>query len=83
MRLFGSHLSSHGSALSTYFRMLRPRSVPLDFREILKRVNTPFMFCLKVPGSASLAEGIYKSTELALLVCSRTVFGPAFASLAF
>ncbi|XP_072945633.1 head-specific guanylate cyclase [Epargyreus clarus] len=58
MRLFGKNLSSHGSALGTYFRLLRPRGVPLDFREILKRVNTPFMFCLKIPGSASLAEGL-------------------------
>ncbi|XP_049878664.1 head-specific guanylate cyclase [Pectinophora gossypiella] len=58
MRLFGTHLASHGSSLNTYFRLLRPRGVPLDFREILKRVNTPFMFCLKIPGSASLAEGL-------------------------
>ncbi|VVD02333.1 unnamed protein product [Leptidea sinapis] len=58
MRLFGSHLSTHGSSLGTYFRMLRPRGIPLDFREILKRVNTPFMFCLKIPGSSSLAEGL-------------------------
>ncbi|KAJ0172712.1 hypothetical protein K1T71_011851 [Dendrolimus kikuchii] len=57
MRLFGTHLGSHGSCLGTYFRLLRPRGVPLDFREILKRVNTPFMFCLKIPGS-SLAEGL-------------------------
>ncbi|XP_063832001.1 head-specific guanylate cyclase [Ostrinia nubilalis] len=57
MRLFGTHLASHGSSLGTYFRLLRPRGVPLDFREILKRVNTPFMFSLKIPGS-SLAEGL-------------------------
>ncbi|XP_038219009.1 head-specific guanylate cyclase [Zerene cesonia] len=75
MRLFGSHLSSHGSALSTYFRMLRPRSVPLDFREILKRVNTPFMFCLKVPGSGSLAEG--------LEIKGQMVFCPESDSLLF
>lgn len=56
MRLVGAHLASHGSSLGTYFRLLRPRGVSLDFREILKRVNTPFMFCLKVPGSASPAE---------------------------
>jgi hypothetical protein len=56
MRLFGTYLPSHGSSLGTYFRLLRPRGVPLDFREIVKRVNTPFMFCLKAPGSASLAE---------------------------
>lgn len=56
MRLFGTYLASHGSSLGTYFRLLRPRGVTLDFREILKRVNTPFMFCLKVPGSASPAE---------------------------
>ncbi|XP_012551167.2 soluble guanylyl cyclae alpha-1 subunit isoform X1 [Bombyx mori] len=58
MRLFGMHLASHGSSLNTFFRLLRPRGVPLDFREILKRVNTPFMFCLKIPGSTSLAEGL-------------------------
>ncbi|XP_068623127.1 head-specific guanylate cyclase [Battus philenor] len=58
MRLFGTYLATHGSALGTYFRLLRPRGVSLDFREILKRVNTPFMFCLKIPGSASLAEGL-------------------------
>ncbi|KAL4703420.1 hypothetical protein ACJJTC_005931 [Scirpophaga incertulas] len=58
MRLFGTHLASHGSSLGTYFRLLRPRGVPLEFREILKRVNTPFMFCMKIPGSASLAEGL-------------------------
>ncbi|XP_023943569.2 head-specific guanylate cyclase [Bicyclus anynana] len=58
MRLFGTYLSSHGSSLGTYFRLLRPRGVPLDFREILKRLNTPFMFCLKIPGSTSLAEGL-------------------------
>ncbi|XP_013141467.1 PREDICTED: head-specific guanylate cyclase isoform X1 [Papilio polytes] len=58
MRLFGTYLATHGSALGTYFRLLRPRGVSLDFREILKRVNTPFMFCLKIPGSTSLAEGL-------------------------
>ncbi|KAG6446941.1 hypothetical protein O3G_MSEX004663 [Manduca sexta] len=58
MRLFGTHLATHGSSLGTYFRLLRPRGVPLDFREILKRVNTPFMFCLKMPGSTALAEGL-------------------------
>ncbi|RVE43434.1 hypothetical protein evm_011929 [Chilo suppressalis] len=56
MRLFGTYLATHGSSLGTYFRLLRPRGVPLDFREILKRVNTPFNFCLKLPGSASLAD---------------------------
>lgn len=55
MRLFGTHLAAHGSALGTYFRLLRPRGVALDYHEILNRVNTPFMFCLKIPGS-SLAE---------------------------
>ncbi|KAJ8720755.1 hypothetical protein PYW08_006220 [Mythimna loreyi] len=58
MRLFGTYLASHGSSLGTFFRLLRPRGVPLDYREILKRVNTPFMFCLKVPGSSSPAEGL-------------------------
>ncbi|KAL0829732.1 hypothetical protein ABMA28_003227 [Loxostege sticticalis] len=58
MRLIGTHLASHGSSLGTYFRLMRPRGVPLDFREILKRVNTPFMFCLKIPGATSLAEGL-------------------------
>nr|4GJ4_A Chain A, Soluble guanylyl cyclase alpha-1 subunit [Manduca sexta]4GJ4_B Chain B, Soluble guanylyl cyclase alpha-1 subunit [Manduca sexta]4GJ4_C Chain C, Soluble guanylyl cyclase alpha-1 subunit [Manduca sexta]4GJ4_D Chain D, Soluble guanylyl cyclase alpha-1 subunit [Manduca sexta] len=58
MRLFGTHLATHGSSLGTYFRLLRPRGVPLDFREILKRVNTPFMFALKMPGSTALAEGL-------------------------
>ncbi|PZC81029.1 hypothetical protein B5X24_HaOG213551 [Helicoverpa armigera] len=58
MRLFGTYLASHGSSLGTYFRLLTPRGVPLDFREILKRVNTLFMFCLKVPGSSSPAEGL-------------------------
>ncbi|XP_041969667.1 head-specific guanylate cyclase [Aricia agestis] len=58
MRLLGTSLSSRGSSLGTYFRLLRPRGVPLDFNEILKRVNTPFMFCLKIPGAASLAEGL-------------------------
>lgn len=56
MRLFGNYLASRGSSLCTYFRLMRPRGVTLDFREILKRVNTPFMFCLKIPGNTSLAE---------------------------
>lgn len=56
MRIFGNILASRGSSLCTYFRLLRPRGVALDFHEILKRVNTPFMFCLKIPGNTSLAE---------------------------
>ncbi|XP_048481199.1 head-specific guanylate cyclase [Plutella xylostella] len=56
MRLFGAELANHGSALGTYFRLLRPRGVPLDYREILKRLNTPFMFSLKMPGSAEGLE---------------------------
>ncbi|XP_064074590.1 head-specific guanylate cyclase [Vanessa tameamea] len=58
MRLFGTYLSLHGSSLGTYFRLLRPRGVPLDFREVLQRLNTPFTFSLKIPGSTSLAEGL-------------------------
>ncbi|KAJ2945214.1 hypothetical protein O0L34_g9284 [Tuta absoluta] len=56
MRLFGTHLASKGSSLGIFFKLIRPRGVPLDFREILKRVNTPFMFGLKIPGST--AEGL-------------------------
>lgn len=56
MRLFGAELANHGSALGTYFRLLRPRGVPLDYREILKRLNTPFMFSLKMPGSAEVSR---------------------------
>ncbi|XP_047508407.1 head-specific guanylate cyclase [Pieris napi] len=74
MRLFGTHLTTHGSSLCTYFRMLRPKSVRLDFQEILKRVNTPFMFCLKIPGN-SLAEGLELKGQM--------VFCPESDSLLF
>ncbi|XP_053616078.1 head-specific guanylate cyclase [Plodia interpunctella] len=75
MRLFGNYLATHGSSLNTYFRLKRPRGVLLDFREILKRVNTPFMFCLKIPGSASPAEG--------LEIKGQMVFCPESDSLLF
>ncbi|XP_060806332.1 head-specific guanylate cyclase [Amyelois transitella] len=75
MRLFGNYLATHGSSLNTYFRLKRPRGVLLDFREILKRVNTPFMFCLKIPGSASAAEG--------LEIKGQMVFCPESDSLLF
>ncbi|XP_026330207.1 head-specific guanylate cyclase [Hyposmocoma kahamanoa] len=75
MRLFGNYLASRGSSLCTYFRLMRPRGVTLDFREILKRVNTPFMFCLKIPGNTSLAEG--------LEIKGQMVFCPESDSLLF
>ncbi|XP_063366092.1 head-specific guanylate cyclase [Cydia amplana] len=75
MRLFGTELASRGSSLNTYFRLLRPRGVPLDFREILKRVNTPFMFAVNIPGAGTAAEG--------LEIKGQMVFCPESDSLLF
>lgn len=69
MRLFGTHLASHGSALGTYFRLLRPRGVALDYLEILNRVNTPFMFCLKIPGSSLAEVSTFLHSRLIAVVC--------------
>ncbi|XP_063622801.1 head-specific guanylate cyclase [Cydia splendana] len=75
MRLFGTELASRGSSLNTYFRLLRPRGVHLDFREILKRVNTPFMFAINIPGAVTAAEG--------LEIKGQMVFCPESDSLLF
>ncbi|XP_063384665.1 head-specific guanylate cyclase [Cydia fagiglandana] len=75
MRLFGTELASRGSSLNTYFRLLRPRGVTLDFREILKRVNTPFMFAINIPGAVTAAEG--------LEIKGQMVFCPESDSLLF
>ncbi|XP_073954227.1 guanylate cyclase 1 soluble subunit alpha 2 [Choristoneura fumiferana] len=75
MRLFGTHLATRGSSLNTYFRLIRPRGVPIEFREILKRVNTPFMFAVKIPGDVIAAEG--------LEIKGQMVFCPESDSLLF
>lgn len=67
MRVFGAELSSHGTSLGTYFRLLRPTGVPLDYREILKRLNTPFIFCIKIPGCNSPAEVSFVKVNHAVL----------------
>ncbi|XP_052862642.1 head-specific guanylate cyclase isoform X1 [Anopheles cruzii] len=49
-RLFKSHVSA-GVALvaSMVFRLKRPRGLQLNFREIVRRTNTPFMISLRAP----------------------------------
>ncbi|XP_050101414.1 head-specific guanylate cyclase [Anopheles aquasalis] len=49
-RLFKNHVTS-GMVLaaSTVFRFKRPRGLQLNFREIVRRTNTPFMISLRAP----------------------------------
>lgn len=48
MRIFGQHLNRSRN-ISTYFVFTRPHGVALDFQEIVKRANTPFVLTLQRP----------------------------------
>ncbi|XP_049826042.1 head-specific guanylate cyclase [Aethina tumida] len=60
MRLFGPHLKDLGTSVSTYFEFKRPRNITLNFGEIIKRANTPFMLAIRPLGDDGnfLAEGL-------------------------
>lgn len=46
-KLFKSSLPTHGRHVTTYFQFKRPTNLTIQFREIIRRSNTPFMLSLK------------------------------------
>lgn len=53
----GSFNSTHGRSATTYFNFNRPINLTINFREIKRRSNTPFVLSMKShPGVKSAAE---------------------------
>lgn len=56
-KLFKGSLPTHGRSASNYFNFKRPTNLTINFREIKRRSNTPFVLSLKShPGVKSAAE---------------------------
>lgn len=56
-KLFKGSLPTHGRSVTTYFNFKRPINLTINFREIKRRSNTPFVLALKShPGVKSAAE---------------------------
>lgn len=56
-KLFKGSLPTHGKMATTYFKFERPTNLKINFREIIRRSNTPFVLSLKsLPGVKSAAE---------------------------
>lgn len=56
-KLFKSALPTHGKLATTYFIFERPINLKINFREIIRRSNTPFVLSLKsLSGVKSAAE---------------------------
>lgn len=56
-KLFKGSLPNHGRTAISYFNFKRPTNLTLNFREIKRRSNTPFVLSLKShPGVKSAAE---------------------------
>lgn len=75
-KLFRGALAIYGRQATTYFDFKRPTGLNVNFREILKRLNTPFLLGLKLPGRKdNVAEG--------LEIKGRMVFCPESNTLLF
>lgn len=48
-KLYKSSLPTHGRLATTYFEFKRPIGLTVEFREIIRRSNTPFVIALMVP----------------------------------
>lgn len=48
-RIFKNYMSTSGKSATTYFRFKRPQGLTLQFREIVRRTNTPFLISLRAP----------------------------------
>lgn len=48
-KLYKSSLPAHGRLATTYLEFKRPNGLTVEFREIIRRSNTPFVIALKVP----------------------------------
>lgn len=56
-KLFKNSLPVHGRLVTNYFNFKRPTNLNINFREIIRRSNTPFMVSLKsVLGSKVVSE---------------------------
>lgn len=56
-KLFKGSLPTHGRLATTYLNFKRPTNLKINFREIIRRSNTPFVLSLKpLPGIKSAAE---------------------------
>ena len=76
-KLIAKSLTTHGRNVETYLKFKRPTGLTMNFKEICKRLNTPFMIGLKaLPGKKqSASEG--------LDIKGRMVFCPESNSLLF
>lgn len=53
-KIFKRYLKTHGRLATTYLQFKRPKELTVDFREISRRTNTPFMLSLRpLPGCTS------------------------------
>lgn len=48
-KLYKTSLGTHGRLATTYFNFKRPLGLTVEFREIVRRSNTPFLIVLKPP----------------------------------
>lgn len=76
-KLYKSSLAAHGRLATTYFNFKRPAGLTVEFREIVRRSNTPFLIELqKPPGRDDFA-----SSELQIK--GQMVFCPESDTLLF
>lgn len=72
-KLFKSSLPTFGRLVTTYFDFKRP-TLTLNFKEIIKRSNTPFTLALKaVPGKKNISEGLEIKGRMELCPESNTL----------
>lgn len=48
-KIFKKYLKTHGNLITTYLRFKRPKELTVNFYEISRRTNTPFMLSIRSP----------------------------------
>lgn len=48
-KIIKSYLKTHGRLATTYIQFKRPKELTVNFREISRRTNTPFMISIRAP----------------------------------
>lgn len=76
-KLYKTSLGTHGRLATTYFNFKRPLGLTVEFREIVRRSNTPFLIVLKPP------PGRTDFTSQDLEIKGQMVFCPESDTLLF
>lgn len=65
--MYKSSFPTNGRLATTYFLFKRPMGLSLEFREIVRRTNTPFLVALRVPpGKADFTSEVNEMHRLVL-----------------